>query len=154
MRLMYRWIVIAFALCAFISTGSQAANTPEAVATAFVQALDAQQYDQAVAFFAAKDIKEAEKAKKLEKIKKKMAKYALEMQENGGLERVEVLAPQKSEGSDTLVQIKIITKNAKAEQVPASDFYMRMEEGNWKIFKTGALNYKPQNPNQKIRRTP
>jgi len=141
LSILRRYCVLFSFLCACISAGCQAANTPEGIVTAFMRALDAGQYDKAATFFADKYVKESEKTKILERVKKKMTKYALEMQENGGLDRVQLIA-QKTSGSDTLIQIKIITKNAAEDTVPTTDFYMIMEDGNWKIQKTGALRFK------------
>jgi|GEM_PF-3707709 len=142
MPLMYRWIVIAFALCAtFTGNLFAASNTPEDVVKAFVKALDANQIDKAAAFFVGKDVPEAKKAKVAERVKKKLSKSALAMQENGGLSKVEIVFSENSGKNDAVMKVKIITKKAEEDKVPVTDFYMRIEDGDWKIFKTSELNY-------------
>jgi len=142
MRLMYRWIVIAFALCATLSGNVLAAsNTPEDVVKAFVQALDANQIDKATAFFAGKDVPEAKRAKVVERVNKKLSQSAQEMQEKGGLSKVKIISSENSGKNDALIKIKIITKKVEEDKVPVTDFYMRIEDGDWKIHKTSELNY-------------
>jgi len=133
----HRFFALAFSLCAFISTGSQAAGNggkPEEVVRAFYQMLDKGQVDQAVAMLSAGNMDASEKERALAGFKKNLSKSADRMAEQGGLKNLEIVSLKTGENNGSaVVEIKATFMQPDKWGLGKSVFSLKNENGAWKI---------------------
>jgi len=133
----HRFFALAFSLCAFISTGSQAAGNggkPEEVVRAFYQMLDKGQVDQAVAMVSLENMDAPEKERALADFKKNLSKAADRMAAQGGLENLEIVSSKSGENNRrSVVEVKVTFVQPANWGMEKGVFSLKNENGAWKI---------------------